>query len=109
VENSQGDLASFWRITTVLDRTGLKKSRDWWGTVKSVGHRIMECGGKRSATPLLLECVRIPDKAKAASRFACRRTPKEMAVADSFDRTRLVGYGRCVRRGVGWQMSDRDF
>src|SRR5438874_13781194 len=39
----------------------------------------MECGGKRSATPLWLVFVRIHLKtgsqAKAASRFACRRTP----------------------------------
>jgi len=40
---------------------------------------VMECGGKRSATPLLLDLAanfsltRMPSK--AASRFACRRTP----------------------------------
>jgi len=44
---------------------------------------FMECGGKRSATPLWLVFVPYPSQdepqdephAKAASRFACRRTP----------------------------------
>ena len=44
--------------------------------------RILECGGKRSATPLWIEVAKQAVvknkgsyKSKAASRFACRRTP----------------------------------
>src|SRR5438105_8569877 len=41
----------------------------------------MECGGKRSATPLwLVSWLEVhKNQAKAASRFACRRTPYEPA------------------------------
>src|SRR5207245_3302073 len=48
----------------------------------------MECGGKRSATPLWLERLEIDSaqtQAKAASRFACRRTP--YGCGRTFDRT----------------------
>src|SRR6266702_4171028 len=41
----------------------------------------MECGGKRSATPLCLGIVGPANPSKAASRIACRRTPKSRAVA----------------------------
>src|SRR5438132_11165666 len=50
------------------------------GAIKSVGHSNMECGGKRSATPLWLVFVPYPSpdeplSPKAASRFACHRVP----------------------------------
>jgi hypothetical protein len=60
----------------------------------------MECGGKRSATELWIR-LRAAVRKKAASRFACRRTPKEQALAtvapwkrkDTFSDVCLADFG----------------
>src|SRR6266446_8440497 len=48
------------RLTTDADGMSI---RSWlWGAIKSVGHSHMDCGGKRSATPLWLVFVSYPSQ-----------------------------------------------
>ena len=56
-------------------------------TIESVGHSHMECGGKRSATPLWLERLVlrwIRHKHKPKRRRASLAAALHMAVADTF-------------------------
>jgi len=61
--------------------------------IKSVGHSHMECGGKRSATPLWLERLVlrwIRHKHKPKRRRASLAAALHMAVTDTFNRTPLT-------------------
>src|SRR6266702_6396803 len=60
------------------------------GAIESVGHSHMECGGKRSATPLWLERLVlrwIRYKQKPKRRRASLAAALHMAVAGTFNRT----------------------
>src|SRR5215471_17918548 len=46
-----------------------------WEDTNFTNYHELECGGKPSATPPSLTST--PTESKAASRFACRRTPRE--------------------------------
>src|SRR6266516_2278605 len=74
------------------------------GAIKSSGHSHMECGGKRSATPLWLVFVPYPSQdaqAKAASRFALPpHSIKSWTVTDSLKTPVLAAFIQKSREGV---------
>src|SRR5205807_9782815 len=83
-----------------------RTNRDWKRSsllgraFKSIGHSHMECGGKRSATPLwLVSCVSSEDEALKPKR---RRASLAAALHNVPEREgfefRTVGASRCVGR-----------
>src|SRR5262249_1814134 len=55
---------------------------------------VLGCGSKRSSTPPY-------DNPKAASRCACRRTPKQLLTTRAVEPLRVRGLNRIRRAGVG--------